>query len=452
VRIAVLDPTVGAAVRTIYVEVATGIGLVGLAVAALSLIASRSITRPVELLRRGAERFASGDLETRLPIPDSTELGLLANTMNAMAGELEDRIHAVERQRNELQAVLSSMVEGVIAFDSHERVISLNRAAATMFNVSREQAVGRVIHEVIRNTDLQRFVASLLAKGEPDTGTIIMENRGQEHLQLQGAALHDAQGGRIGGLVVLHDITRVYRLETARRDFVSNVSHELKTPITAIKGYVETLLDGALEETDSARKFLAIIGRQAERLTALIEDLLRLSRLEQDADRESLPLEDGPVREVLERAFSACEPAAAAKHVDVLVRCQENVTAKMNAQLLQLAVENLLENAIKYSDENTTVTIDAGVQDAEVWIAVSDQGCGIAREHLSRIFERFYRVDKARSRKLGGTGLGLAIVKHIVRVHGGTTTVESEPAKGSTFRIHLPIGSARQILSPDSYV
>ena len=448
VRIAEPDPTVGAAVRTIYVEVATGIGLVVLVVIVLSLVATRSITRPVELLRRGAERFANGDLQSRLPIPNSAELGLLANTMNAMAAQLEDRIHTVERQRNELQAVLSSMVEGVIAFDSDERVISLNQAAAHMFSLSSEQAAGRVIHEVIRNVDFQRFVASILAAGEPDIGDIVMEHRGQEHLQLQGAALHDAQGNRIGGLVVLHDVTRLFRLETARRDFVSNVSHELKTPITAIKGYVETLLDGALEDPDAARKFLGIMGRQAERLTALIEDLLRLSRLEQDAEQERLPLDDGRVREVLERAICACEPAAAVKHIEVTAQCGNDVTARMNAPLLQLAVENLLENAIKYSGERTEVTVEAAVAGSEVVIAVRDQGCGIEQEHLPRIFERFYRVDKARSRKMGGTGLGLAIVKHIVRVHGGTSTVESTPGKGSTFRIHLPIEQARHERSP----
>ncbi len=440
VRIAVPEPSIGSAVRTISMEVATGIGLVVLVVTALSLIATRSVTRPVELLRRGAERFAKGDLEARLAIPNTAELGLLANTMNTMATQLEDRIHAVERQRNELQAVLSSMVEGVVAFDSNERVISVNQAAADIFTISREHALGRVIHEVFRDVDLQRFVASILETGEAQLGSIVLEHRGEEHLRLQGAALHDAQGNRIGGLVVLHDITRLHRLEAARRDFVSNVSHELKTPITAIKGYVETLQDGALEEPDAAHKFLGIIERQADRLSALIEDLLRLSRLEQNAEDERLPLEEGSVRDVLERAIQTCEPAASTKNMDVQLRCDGALVVRMNAPLLQLAVENLLENAIKYSDDGKQVLVEATRENAAVVISVSDHGCGIEQEHLPRIFERFYRVDKARSRKLGGTGLGLAIVKHIVRVHDGQVSVDSTPRKGSTFRVQLPAG------------
>jgi two-component system phosphate regulon sensor histidine kinase PhoR len=447
VRIAVPEPSVRSAVRATSAEVATGMVLVAFVVTALSFIATRSVTRPVEQLRRGAERFANGELESRLAVPNTAELGLLANTMNTMAIELSDRIHTVERHRNELQAVLSSMVEGVIAFDSDERVISLNRAVADMFDVPRDHAVGRMIHEVFRNVDLQRFVTSILATGEPQVGSIALELRGEEHLQLQCAALHDAQGNRIGGLVVLHDITRLHRLETARRDFVSNVSHELKTPITSITGYVETLLDGALEDPVSARKFLEIIRKQADRLTALIEDLLQLSRIEQNAEEERLPLEQGPLREVLDRAVQACELTAASKSVTVELRCDDDVNARMNAPLLQRAFENLLENAIKYSDDGTKVIVEASREPSYIVIAMTDQGCGIAQEHLARIFERFYRVDQARSRKLGGTGLGLAIVKHIVRVHGGKTTVESVPGKGSTFRIHLPI---QQFPSPQS--
>lgn len=438
VRIAVPEPNVRSAVRSQSVEVATGVALVAVVVTLLSLFATRSVTRPIELLRRGAERFADGDLGARLAVPDTAELGLLASTMNTMAVQLEDRIHTVERHRNELQAVLASMVEGVIAFDSEERVLSLNQAAADIFNVPREQTVGRVIHEVFRNVDLQKFVASILATGQAQVGSIVLRHRAEEHLQLQGAALHDAQGKRIGGLVVMHDITPLHRLETARKDFVSNVSHELKTPITAIKGYVETLLDGALEDPEASRKFLRIIGRQADRLTALIEDLLQLSRLEQGADDERLPLQIGPVREVVDRAVHACDPAISSKHMRVALECDLAIQARINAPLLQLALENLLENAAKYSNEDTEIRVRVNREDATVRISIIDQGCGIEREHLPRIFERFYRVDKARSRKLGGTGLGLAIVKHIVRVHGGHVSVDSTPHKGSAFHINLP--------------
>ncbi|MCC6697590.1 MAG: PAS domain-containing protein [Candidatus Hydrogenedentes bacterium] len=438
VRIAVMDPSLSAGLRSAYLELALGFLIVSLAVTALSLIATRAVTRPLEHLKQGAERFAKGQLESRLTVPDSSELAQLADAMNAMAAQLDERIHTVERQRNELEAVLSSMVEGVIAFDTAERIISLNTAAARMFGVSQDRAVNRAIHEVIRNTELQRMVARLLESGEPVEGVIVLDHDEEEHLSLQGAALSNAQGARIGGLVVLHDVTRLVRLENARKDFVANVSHEIKTPITAIKGYVETLLDGAHDDPSASRRFLEVISKQADRLSALIEDLLRLSRIEQEALQNSLPMEVGPLAEVLKAAITACEEAAAAKRIRVTMECDAKLRITMNAPLLQVAVLNLLENAIKYSDEGTEIQLRCTCDGSETIISVKDQGCGIDKEHLPRIFERFYRVDKARSRKQGGTGLGLAIVKHIARIHGGKATVESTPQQGSTFRIHLP--------------
>ncbi|MCC6487398.1 MAG: HAMP domain-containing protein [Candidatus Hydrogenedentes bacterium] len=438
VRIAVTDPSLTAAIRGIYWELALAVLLVGLAVAVLSLIAARTVTRPLDHLKQGAERFAKGQLESRLTVPESSELGQLADAMNTMAAQLEERIHTVERQRNESAAVLSSMVEGVIAFDSAERIISLNDAAAKMFGISQERAVNRAIHEVIRNTELQRMVAVLLDSGGPVDGVIVLNHEEEEHISVQGAALSNAQGLRIGGLVVLHDVTRLIRLENARKDFVTNVSHEIKTPITTIKGYVETLLDGAKDDPEASRRFLEVISRQADRLAALVDDLLRLSRIEQEALDNSLPTEAGLIAEVLKAAATTCEEAANAKHIRIAIICDPALQIPMNARLLQVAVLNLLENAIKYSNENTGIELKADREDDEIVISVQDQGCGIGKEHLPRIFERFYRVDKARSRKQGGTGLGLAIVKHIARIHGGKATVESIPQQGSTFRIHLP--------------
>jgi two-component system phosphate regulon sensor histidine kinase PhoR len=219
---------------------------------------------------------------------------------------------------------------------------------------------------------------------------------------------------------------------------VANVSHELKTPVTSIKGFVETLLDGAMRDPTDAERFLRIIARQADRLHAIIEDLLSLSRIEQSEDADDISLETAPLAGVLESAMNACQAGAAEREIAVTLECEAGLTAKINLLLLEQAVVNLLDNAIKYSDPGRQVSVVAHSVDGEATISVADHGVGIAQEHLSRIFERFYRVDRARSRKLGGTGLGLAIVKHIVQAHHGSVTVDSTLGVGTTFTIRLP--------------
>jgi two-component system phosphate regulon sensor histidine kinase PhoR len=237
----------------------------------------------------------------------------------------------------------------------------------------------------------------------------------------------------------MNDISNVRRLETLRRDFVANVSHELKTPITSIKGFVETLLDGALDHRDDAERFLDIVAKQADRLGAIVEDLLSLAKIEQSEETANLDLHDAGVKSVLEAAIRNCEGLARERRVNVaLDMAGTDVTADINPPLLEQAVTNLLDNAIKYSPPDRQVVVSAAARNGEVTIAVRDEGVGIEAEHVPRLFERFYRVDKARSRKLGGTGLGLAIVKHIVSAHRGRVEVQSTPGVGSTFTIHLP--------------
>ncbi|MEI6218063.1 MAG: ATP-binding protein, partial [bacterium] len=239
-------------------------------------------------------------------------------------------------------------------------------------------------------------------------------------------------------VAIIEDVTERRRLEAVRTDFVANISHELKTPITALRGCVETLSDPVHRNADGADRFIAMMRRQVERLTAIVEDLLSLSRIEHDAEHKRIPLESGVVCEVLRRAAQAFAEAGGAKAISVEVECPGDLIAPLNAALLEQAVGNLVDNAIKYSGEHTRVVVSARLNGNDIEIMVADQGFGIEKKHLSRIFERFYRVDQARSRALGGTGLGLAIVKHIVLAHGGVVSVDSTPGQGSTFTIRIP--------------
>jgi two-component system phosphate regulon sensor histidine kinase PhoR len=245
--------------------------------------------------------------------------------------------------------------------------------------------------------------------------------------------------------MVVSDITQLKKLESIRQDFVANVSHELRTPLTSIKGFVETLAAGAVDDPVEARRFLGILSKQADRITMIVNDLLSLSRIERDADQKAIDLTEGRIVDVLTSSIETCTARAQLKNIHIECVCEPDITAKIERALLEQAVVNLIDNAINYSGNNTPILVHAeyslpgsGGAKKEVVISVKDEGVGIAQEHLSRLFERFYRVDKARSRKMGGTGLGLSIVNHITLAHGGRVGVESTPGKGSIFYIYLP--------------
>lgn len=432
--LAVIDWSLHAVVRNIILSWL----IVAILFAGVAWLLSRRISRPLEDMRRVAERIASGDLDARVARPDSEELGNLARTLNQMAEQLGERLGTITRQRNEQEAVFASMVEGVVAVDRDERILHFNHAAARLLDLAPEQAHGRSIQEAVRNRDLQAFIGATLAGTGPAEGEIVIYGKEERCLQLHGTALTDSADHHIGALVVLNDITRLKRLETVRRDFVANVSHELKTPITALKGCVETLSDTRpLDPAENAR-FLAMMARQVERMETLVEDLLSLSRIEFDAERNRVALNPGAIGDLLQRVAHVFATAAAAKSISLAVECSTGLTAPMNAALLEQAVGNLLDNAIKFSANGTRVLASGHLAGNDVEIQVTDQGPGIEKKHWPRLFERFYRVDQARSRTLGGTGLGLAIVKHIVLAHRGTVTVASEPGQGSIFTIRIP--------------
>ncbi|HLC15517.1 MAG TPA: ATP-binding protein [Thermodesulfovibrionia bacterium] len=439
VRSAIPVTSIDSALGTIISRLLVGGLIIGFIAAIVSLIISKRLIRPLEEMKKGAMRFAAGELNYRLRLYNAEEIADLAEAMNQMAVQLNDRLNRIARQNSEQEALLSSMVEGVIAVNNQEQIISINQAAASLFHIDNpESAMGRYLHEVIRKKSIHQFITQVLTSREVTESEIVIYEKDEKHLLARGTVLRSPDGEEIGTLVVLNDMTSLRRLETVRRDFVANVSHELKTPITSIKGFVETLSSGAIEDTENAKRFLAIISRQADRLEAIIEDLLTLAKIEQNADRAEILLKQGLLKEVLEAAINDCELKWMGKNIRIQLSCPCELVVRMNNHLLEQAVSNLIDNAIKYSEPGSAVEVQAVQTPYGVKIHVTDYGRGISREHLSRIFERFYRVDKARSRKLGGTGLGLAIVKHIARVHHGNVLVDSIPGKGSVFTIILP--------------
>jgi len=440
VRSAIPTTAIDKTLREMYIQLGFGCILLALIVGAASLYVARRISRPIELIKRGAERFSSGELNLRLPVPDSEEIGGLAEVLNTMSSQLNERMGVMTQQRNEQDAILSSMVEGVLAIDSDDRLINLNRTAGQLIGVDPANALGRSIQEIIRNSQLLNLVSRARGGTLPVEDEIAISDgfRPERILQAHGTILRNAQGRGIGVLIVLNDVTRIRKLENVRREFVANVSHELRTPLTSIKGYVETMIDGELENHAEQQRFLDIILRQVDRLNAIIEDLLSLSRIEQLTEKSGIQLESNKILEIISQAVDQTTESADTKNISVKVSCDPTLKGKVNPSLLEQAIVNLMDNAIKFCNEGSTVNIDSVQNDNTILITVSDNGPGISAEHLPRIFERFYRVDKGRGRESGGTGLGLAIVKHIALAHGGTVEVESQIGVGSSFIIKLP--------------
>jgi two-component system phosphate regulon sensor histidine kinase PhoR len=414
------------------------------AAALASLYVSRRITRPVEQMRKGAEEFSKGNLNGRLPSPDSLELSQLARAMNAMAGELDRKIMDVKNRSRELEAIHGSMLEGVIAVDQNEQIITINTAAAKIFDFPPETLKNRNILEVARNYDLQNFIQKALATHEPVEDDIAIDRDERLILNIHSTALYDTNECRMGTLIISHDITRIRLLERMHKDFAANVSHELKTPLTTIKGFIETLQqmmedsDGLCRMEDTGR-FLGIVERNVGRMIGLVDDLLSLSRLERLKGTD-ISFEQHPLDTLLRHAVSLCREHALAKGISLDLSCPDGLQVMVDPILMEQAVVNLVDNAVKYNPDGCRVMVDArhDQETGRVKIRVSDTGAGIDKEHLPKLFNRFYRVDKGRSRDQGGTGLGLAIAKHIVQYHNGRIEVESTRGKGSCFTITIP--------------
>jgi two-component system phosphate regulon sensor histidine kinase PhoR len=425
-------------IRSIQLKIALGGCIIAMLAAGISWAISRRISRPIEQMKKSAQQFAGGDLSHRLTSPATEEMASLADAMNQMAAQLDSRIETVINQRNQLETVLASMLEGVIAVDSEERIVSINRVAAQLFENEPENCRDKSIQEVIRSPALQQFIQRALSNPGPAEEDITVFQNEERVIDVKSSPLLDANQQQKGALVVFNDVTQMRRLENMRRDFVANVSHEIKTPLTAIKGFVETLQQGRVDKAEENERFLGIIQKHVDRLNSIVEDLLALSRIEQEDEHKEINFQQVKIEDIFQAAVQLCQSKAEEKKIRIDMDCDKDATAIFDPTLIEQAVVNLLDNALKYSEPQSTVMLESNQQNSEVVISVQDHGIGIAQKHLPRLFERFYRVDKARSRKMGGTGLGLAIVKHIAQAHGGHVSVESQLGEGSRFSIHLP--------------
>ena len=425
----------------------------------ISYYLSSRIDTPLKKIAAAARRYRDFDFSSHPYISGPEEVIVVSDSLRSMSSSLQDRIQTITRQKQELRTVLNGMTEAVFLLDGKLMIREINPAGEKLAKRSYRDLVGKSILQVIHNSELYDFVSSALATDHPLEKTMSMPEEidpsqlssrpsaragRQIHLHVYASAAteeveEDGFAKREKRVVlVLNDITKMINLERIRRDFVANVSHELKTPITSIKGFTETLLEGAMEDPEARKTFITIIGEQSNRLVAIIEDLLSLSRLEQQ-DQEAVERETISVCTIISGAVQVCKRQADGKETSISVECAAETTVYGNALLIEQALVNLIDNAVKYGDSETVVTVSCRQQTRGTYISVQDDGPGIPEKELERIFERFYRIDKARSRELGGTGLGLSIVKHIVISHEGEVRVESTLNGGSRFTMFFPV-------------
>ncbi len=424
----------------------------------LSYYISQKIDRPLKTIVATARRYRDFDFSPQPYIKGPKEIHIVSQALKSMSESLKDRIQQVTRRKQELRAILSGMSEAVIVLDKQLSIREINPAALKLIRCTHAEAKHRNLIQVVRNSELYDFATEALKSTTQLEKTISLsygldalplgsELAGQSpakvYLQVHASLIETEvlENGLPTTLkrvvLVMNDITRLKNLENMRKDFVANVSHELKTPITSIKGFTETLLEGALDDQAAARRFISIIRDQSERLVAIIEDLLSLSRLEQ-YDSSGFEIVSTGVATVIHGAAALCRPRAAEKNITIVSECPGGHEFVVNATLIEQALVNLIDNAIKYSSTGSQIQVRCTQADTRTCIEVEDNGPGIPGEDVPRIFERFYRVDKTRSRDMGGTGLGLAIVKHIVLAHGGEVHVNSRLNEGSVFSFSIP--------------
>lgn len=402
----------------------------------ISFLASIIITKPIERISRVAQDIADGDFSKKAFNSSRDEIEDLSKAIDFMSEQISSRIEEVTTAKRRLETVFLSMIEGVMVLSGDGRILVMNQGLKNILHTEHDP-IGRRPLEVIRNVEVQELAERILKKTE---GVEIQEMTfllSEEKIVRVHAAPIIGENGADGAVLVFHDITDLRRLETIRKDFVANVSHELRTPVASIKGYAETLLEGAMEDKEHAREFLKIIYSESDRLAKLVDDLLELARLE--SGKSPLSFKPCRIKDILDWVIVGLKIQAQDKQIQIVpevavdlpkVRADESAIAQI--------FMNLIQNAIKYNRPGGKVVISARARDGMIEVEVKDTGIGIPDEDLPRVFERFYRVDKAHSREQGGTGLGLSIVKHIVQAHAGEVFVESVLGQGTTFRFTIP--------------
>ncbi|EAG9079378.1 PAS domain-containing protein [Listeria monocytogenes] len=435
-RISISLESVDAAVAKLWGNLALIFGIALVIIAAISVFIARKITRPVREIIEVSTDLANHKYDSRIHGKISGELQDLSISVNTLAESLETQMFEIKQNEQRLNAIVQNLVSGVMLINVDKQVIMTNR---TMYQILGETEItGKPFYEVIKSFALSQLIEATFETKTIQQKEIILYFPREMILDASVSPILGENGEITGIILLLHDITQIRHLENVRSEFVTNVSHELKTPVTALKGFAETLLDGAMYDEMLLKKFLTIIKEESDRLHRLIMDILALSRIEQNPVPENVELVE--VDDVIEQSARTIFEMATEKNIQVIIpeKTIPSVTIEIDRDKLQQILINLLSNAINYTPVDGKVEVKLIEQEAEVIIEVTDNGIGIPAKDIDRVFERFYRVDKARSRHSGGTGLGLSIVKHLVENCGGRIEVESQEEVGSTFRVTLP--------------
>lgn len=411
--------------------------LIGLSLFIISYFASKLVTVPLETMRQEIERLVGNVLFSKpIPIPKTRELASVAISMNTMAEEIDSRIQMLEQEKNHRESLLSSMQSGIIAMDDEFKIISINDIAIDYLGIADKNIIGKTATDVINQKKIKRFIKKLLKKNKKLQQEITVKKNKTKYFLLSGTPfIRDEDTSGI--LIVINDLTLQKQLETVRQDFVSNVSHELKTPITSMIGYMEILNSGKGTKSET-KMFIEKVFNQSKRLNDIVDDLLRLSRIESQEEDDSIILRNQPLLPILEGAVEDIKSDFPNENRSFIVDCKTDLNANVDSQLFREAISNLLDNGIKYGKPNSEIKITCEQNQDNIKIHLSNEGDLIPVEHKEKIFQRFYRIEKSRSREKGGTGLGLSIVKHIIIIHNGTIDVEDYKDKGTVFILNLP--------------
>ena len=401
----------------------------------ISLFISRKIANPLEKMVVNAMAFSKGEFQSRIKPSNTIEINSLAKSLNIMATQLDERIKLITLQKNENDAILASMAEGLVAVDYSNKIIKTNDFFRDLFEL-KGRAVGLDINNVIIDKKFLKFYKDLTNHKNIDNKEVTIDNIKNKTILCSATMLKDQEDNFIGHVIAVNDITKLRNLEKVRQEFVANVSHELKTPITALKGYVETLKD--VDNDEDKNYFLNILDKQTSRMNSIINDLLELSRLEESVDKGDIEIFENNILDLINDAINECEYAANKKQIKLHINCSSSIIFNLNKRLIQESVVNLIYNAIRYSDNEKIVKVDVKIISNNLHISVKDKGIGIPKNELDHIFKRFYCVDKSHSKATGGTGLGLSIVKHIMNLHSGKVVVESNVGEGSNFTLIIP--------------